>query len=630
MRRSSRWRLGIVAAIALTLVALYPQFHLQLVRGKDWNGSYAFFSQDEIAYSAYVNALIEGRPRRNDPYTGRDDAIDSRQPESLFSIQFAPAYAIAIPARVLGLSAPTAFILLTALVAFISTLALFWLLRLVTGDERVAAAGALVVLCLGTFAIVYAPVRSLFGAETTYTFEYFPFLRRYVPALPFPFFFVFCALIWRALSSKTSRGIFQNAVAASFVFAFLVFSYFYLWTAAAAWASSLALVLFIARPSGYKLALKVFAVVFALMGATLLPYFALLANRAATMDSVQLLALSHAPDFSRSSVKFGLIICAALVIAAWRGRVEWKNRALLFAASFALTPLVLFNQQVITGRSLQPLHYELYIAKYLTLVALVITVWLLSRRPFNETVGAGLGPARHSLNESRQGQARSLQISSRLLLSVALVALGWGAFETVVLAGRHEWASVDRDLSLPVAQRLLEMSRAASHHPDTEAVVLYFNLDHADISPVVAPQPVLWAPHTPAFSGVTSDENRERLYQYLYYTNEEMSNTDLEGFDSLPYRKRFLIHSLIEWGHNDSAWTVNWRQITSEEMRAALELYARYAASFSREQATHPTLSYVVTVTDAPPDFKNIDRWYERDSGERVGLFTIYRVRIRE
>src|SRR3954464_14834061 len=98
-RRTDGWRLGVFAAISLTLVALYPQFHLQLARGKDWNGSYAFFSQDEIAYSAYVNALIEGRPRRNDPYTGRDDAAENPQPESLFSIQFAPAYAIALPAR---------------------------------------------------------------------------------------------------------------------------------------------------------------------------------------------------------------------------------------------------------------------------------------------------------------------------------------------------------------------------------------------------------------------------------------------------------------------------------------------------------------------------------------------------
>src|SRR4051812_46426920 len=409
-RRTLSWRLGIFAALALTLVALYPQFHLQLVRGQDWNGAFAFFSQDEIAYSAYVNALIEGRPRRNDPYTGRDDAPDSTQAESLFSIQFAPAYAIALPARLFGLSAPTAFIALTALVTFASTLALFWLIGMVTNDERIAAAGALVVLCLGTFAIVYAPVRMLFGADTTYTYEYFPFLRRYVPALPFPFFFLFCALVWRALTSERKRAVWRAVVAASAVFAFLVFSYFYLWTAAAAWLACLVTLWLIARPRDDKMAIKVFAVIFALMVATLLPYFALLANRATTMDSVQLLALSHAPDISRSSVRFGLIICFALGIFAWRGRIEWNNRALLFAASFALTPLILFNQQVITGRSLQPLHYELYIAKYLTLVSLVLTIWLLWLR--------------------REGEARKI-MTRRILASVTLVALGWGILETV-------------------------------------------------------------------------------------------------------------------------------------------------------------------------------------------------------
>jgi hypothetical protein len=218
----------------------------------------------------------------------------------------------------------------------------------------------------------------------------------------------------------------------------------------------------------------------------------------------------------------------------------------------------------------------------------------------------------------------------RIFASVALVALGWGTLETVVQTKRHEWASIDRDISLASAHRLAQLSTTSMHDPDTQSVVLYFNLDHADISPVLAPQPVLWAPHTPAFSGVTSEENRERLSQYLYYTNEEMANIDVENFETLPYRKRFLIHSLIEWGHNDPAWTVNWKEITAEDIRAALSLYARYAESFSLHEATHPTLSYVVTVTDAPPDFKNLDKWYERDAGERTGLFTIYRVKIRQ
>jgi hypothetical protein len=142
-RPPGRWRFGILAAIALALLALYPQFALHLERGRDWNGSYAYFSQDEIAYSAYVNALIDGRPRRNDPYTGRDDVPGAPpQPESLFSIQFLPAYLVALPARLFGLSAPTTFILLTAIIAFTAVLSLFWLLDTVTNNARLAAAAA--------------------------------------------------------------------------------------------------------------------------------------------------------------------------------------------------------------------------------------------------------------------------------------------------------------------------------------------------------------------------------------------------------------------------------------------------------------------------------------------------------
>jgi hypothetical protein len=337
--------------------------------------------------------------------------------------------------------------------------------------------------------------------------------------------------------------------------------------------------------------------------AALAGYFALLVNRAPNMDTVQLLAISHAPDLSRSSIKLGLIVCGVLAFASWRRRMDWRSPRVIFAASFALTPLAVFNQQVITGRSLQPLHYELYIAKYLALLALLITISLLWRC---------------------RERARPA-IRGRILVCATIVALGWGMIETAVETKRHAWASLDRDEALPVARRLRELSRTAAG--ESRGVVLYFNLDHADLSPVLAPQPVLWAPHTPAFSGVTTEENRERLYQYLYYISEDMANIDERSFETFDYRKKYLIHSLIEWGHNDPAWTVDWKQITAEDIRSAVDGYGRYASSFSREQASSPSLSFVVA--DGVVDFKNLDLWYERDAGERIGRFTLYRLKLK-
>jgi len=118
-------------------------------RGAQWNGSYAELHGDEWVYSAYVQALIDGRPRRNDPYTGRDDRPDNPQPESLFSIQFFPAYMIAIPARLLGISSSTAFIGLGILAPFFASLTIFWLIANVIQDRKLAAAGAVLVLCFG-------------------------------------------------------------------------------------------------------------------------------------------------------------------------------------------------------------------------------------------------------------------------------------------------------------------------------------------------------------------------------------------------------------------------------------------------------------------------------------------------
>src|SRR5919206_68750 len=110
----------------MTGLALFPQVYLWAERGRAWQGTAAYFYTDEPAYAAYVNALITGRPRRCDPYTGADDTPLAPLPESLFSIQFVPAYMVALPARALHLSTATAFIVLALLDAFVTSLVLFW------------------------------------------------------------------------------------------------------------------------------------------------------------------------------------------------------------------------------------------------------------------------------------------------------------------------------------------------------------------------------------------------------------------------------------------------------------------------------------------------------------------------
>ncbi len=203
----------------MIVLSLLPQIHLWIVRGRSWNGAYVSSQTDEPLYSAYINALIDGRARKNDPFGDRDDSSEAPLPESIFSIQSLPAYLIALPARAFSITASTAFIVLTPVTTLLASLSIFWLLERVVGESQFAAAGTLFVLCFGGAVGSYG----LFGTHIDIPFPVLPFLRRYEPLVAFPFFFLFLLLVWRALTSQRKRDARVLASLAGITLAVLVF-----------------------------------------------------------------------------------------------------------------------------------------------------------------------------------------------------------------------------------------------------------------------------------------------------------------------------------------------------------------------------------------------------------------------
>jgi hypothetical protein len=633
----------LLAAVALALLALIPQAHFVRARGDRWHGAYASFDGDETAYAAYLSALIAGRPRLNDPYSGLDGSPRTPQPESLFSIQFVPAYALALPARALSLDASKVFNALPPLVAFAAALALFWLLALLTRDEQLAACGAVIILCLGTLAAGHVSLATLFSLRAAYA--YLPFLRRYIPALPFPLLFVFCAFVWRALACAPSkrRAAPAFALAAGATFALLVFSYFYLWTTAAAWLACLAPLWLLAQSDRDERlrALKIFLTTATLACASLVPYALLLARRAATMDKVQVLKLTHAPDLFRTPELVALVALALLAACVWLPRLALRDARIVFAASFALTPFVVFNQQVVTGRSLQPVHYEDYVLNYLALLALVLAFALLVRRDETDRP-----TPRRSVPLQRVATlapfAALRRFSKPLLLCVALAAYGWAARELVATSRRFAPTNAARDEQLRVAKRLAEIARttatteiarttatttetandpASPSHP----VVLATNFMLADNLPLGAPQlAVHWSPHMHVNSGLSGEEHRERMYQFFYY-----ANVAPENFHAYIRANPLVVYKLFGAERVLPRLTPDYAPLSDEEINREGRAYADYVAAFSREQAARPTLSFVVNSTQDSDDLSALDRWYARDAGERVGNYTIYRVQLR-
>lgn len=593
-----QWRFGFLAAFVVALFALFPQVAVWNERGGDFNGVFASNDLDEPAYAAYLQALIDGRPRKNDPYSGRDETAETPQYESIFSTQFAAPYLVAIPARILGLNASQVFIGLLWLASFATALALFWLLAQMTEDSRLAAIGTLVVMFGGALVAGNGYIKELFGGAA---YPFLPFLRRYIPAVAFPFFFSMFGFVWLALKSEIRRTKYLSAIAAGLCFGFLVFSYFYLWTTAAAFLFALTVIWLIVRPENWKGNFKFLILVDGISLLFLLPYGYLLSNRAPSADAVQLLVLTHAPDLFRVSAIVCYIALLIVALAVTLRFTRIREQSNIFLVAFAVVPFIVFNHQIVTGRSLQPFHYEYYVCNYLVALTVLLTLTIFLKK------------------------VKQPKLYSGILLIVGLTAVVWGYLEVRQTTKLLVYWNVERDEAMPISKRLVELAKENETLYGKNAVTLNFDYVQADNQPVVAPQAVLWARHQHVFAGVGWEENKTRYYQLLYYSgrNADWLRQDFRNGDIEAYM------ALFGWDRFNATLSVNARPLTNGEVEEEVRRYEAFYNNFSLAQAATPMLSFVVVPKAGVWNLENLQRWYDIEEGEDFGKYTFHKVKLK-
>ena len=598
MLRSKTTQTILLAALAGVFAAVFslsPQLNLWSSNGWQSNGIAASHDMDEACYAAYVQSLIDNKSRRNSPYTGVEDSTDTPLKESFFSIQVLASYPIAIAARVLGLSSPGALILAAGLYGFLTGLSVFLLFYILFRDPFLAFAGALVLLAAGALAAGQGNLIRHYAPSAIYYGISFPFARRVVPLAGFPALFLFFCGVWKILQTEEFRKRVFYIVGTLLAFVVLVFSYFYLWTAAFAWLAGLGLLLILLHPEKYREHLGSLSMLVAAMLVVLVPYFLLISNRSETTDSVQLLQYTRMPDLKRVPELISILVAAVFAALAVAGRINLRELRTLFLFSFALVAPIVFNQQVITGRSLQPVHYQFFVANYTALFALLSLVFLLLTNP------------------------RSKYLNKYLLL-IAVVGFYVGYREIT------EQRSIDvlRDDIVPVASKIKSIA-----NNDSELVMAFdltrYGVPMSDEMPALSSQPVLWALHQRVFADLSADENLERFFYFLYFQNKDEVWLQQE----LLKNNSTVVHGVFGWSRSDNEILTKKDPVKAEEIEQYVDRYRSFIRGFDAVKAKKYPISFVVAHELVTESFGTFDRYYERDLIGKFENYLLFRTRPR-
>ena len=599
---------SILTGLIISIFALAPQIDLWLSCEDKCNGIYAIMDSDEPFYAAYLQSLMDGKPRRNSPYSGAVDSPQTPQKESGLYIQFLASYPLAWLGKVFNLSISQLMILTSLLAGFLSALAIYWLVYQFTEDNISAFVGTLTIIFLGATVGGQGATFSLLSTEGPHLQHNLIFLRRIVPAIGFPAMFLFIAFVWKFFNAETQSAKLKSAVFAFCSFTFCVFTYFYFWTTAFAWFFGLVLLLGIFHFEKLKENLNYILCFGLSLVLVLLPYFMMVFNRQDNIDSALFMTFTRKPDLWRLPEIVSYFTTALILIFAKFRLLDLKDSKIIFLLSLNLVTVVVFNQQIITGRSLQPFHYQFFCVNYLATFSLFFLFYILLK------------------------QFLSFDRLKLLMLLILSLPLTIGIFDTICGVSIFSSINLYRDKLVPISERIKTVSQTAEFRANNKnSVVMPFDLADSlyfngiEI-PALTSQPILWSLHLNLMPDISAKEDKKRLKQFLYYQN--VAPKQLKGL--LEEKANLIALGFFGGERISDVYTGKITPITQAEIDEIVADYGNFIENFNYEDAQNPLISFVLVNKKFDNDFTNLDRWYQRDEGEIVGDYILYQVKLRQ
>jgi hypothetical protein len=164
------------------------------------------------------------------------------------------------------------------------------------------------------------------------------------------------------------------------------------------------------------------------------------------------------------------------------------------------------------------------------------------------------------------------------------------------------------------------MNEDASRNPSNGYVLFDRTLLAAVAPSYTSSFPTLWSPYGFTYGSVTQQEDNERLFQYFYFLGVEEKKLE-ELLNGNLYRAGlFGLHRV------NPTLTQKFEPVTQDEIQTRIRDYSQYKQQFAQKEAEKWPLSYVVLTAQRNYDFSNLDRWYARDGGQKIGDSVLYRV----
>ncbi len=350
-------RVAILAALLTSLLVAFPQVYFRLEH-KDINQGIELLP--DSPWSPRIREIQDGNGFGNIYYKeGKDDP---------YLFQPLGSATVAYMGKVFGLEINNTILLSRFVLPFFTFILLYLFVYLLFRDRALALSSAALILLGDALLSVGGVMRLLDGVSPS---SFLELARPVNSAMIFIPLFTFLGSFWKFYNTRNRWW----GILSSILLGLNFYNYFYTWTYLYAFGAVLALIFLFKKE--WRQMLEVSSV-FAGAIFFLVPY-ALNLYRASLHPAYEEVSLRFGVVMTHTPLFIGFTAFGALVLFLIAFAKEDK-RKYLFGLALLLTPFVTLNQQILTGKVLQPGHYHWYFHKPMAIIFVLATIFYLVER----------------------------------------------------------------------------------------------------------------------------------------------------------------------------------------------------------------------------------------------------------